>query len=65
MSSPRITYASRRDAKPEQERSVLASVYKLCLEKSHVRERGRLLDNGGPDDARKDVQDAGTYPDCT
>jgi len=51
MSSTRITYSQCPDAKPEQERSVLAAVYKLCLERSHVRERGRLLDKSCPHDA--------------
>jgi hypothetical protein len=53
MSSARITYSQRQDAKPELERNVLAAVYKLCLERSHVRKRGRLLDKIGHDEAKE------------
>jgi hypothetical protein len=52
MCSARITYSQRHDAKPEQERNVLAAVYKLCLETSHARERGRLPDECGLDDVK-------------
>lgn len=58
-SSPQIAYAQRPDARPEAELSVLVAIYKLCLERSYVREKGRFLDKSGPEDARKD-QDAGT-----
>jgi hypothetical protein len=52
MRSARITYSQRQDAKPELERNVLAAVYKLCLERSHVRKRGRLLHKSGHDEAK-------------
>jgi hypothetical protein len=61
QSSPSIVYVPRTDATLEAEVSALAAVYQLVLSE---RTRGRLLDESGPDDARKD-QDAGTYPHCT
>ena len=60
MSSARITYSPRHDARPDQERNVLAAVYKLCLS-SHAKE---AAPKNRPDDARKD-QDARTYRHCT
>jgi hypothetical protein len=50
---PHVTYAPRADVSPGAEISALAAVYKLCLNSSHAKKRGRLLDKGGPDDPER------------
>ena len=65
MTEPRIAYLPHADATPTGELNALAAVYKLCLETSHARKRGRLPDKSGPDDARERINDARTYSHCT
>ena len=52
MSEPRITYAPRPDAPAEAQVAALSNVYRFILD-CHSWKRGRLLDNGGPDDAKE------------
>jgi hypothetical protein len=56
MSSARITYSQRRDAKPERERNMLAAVYKLCLERSYARKEATR--SGSPDDGTAIKEDS-------
>jgi len=52
-----IIYRPYPDTTPATEISALSLVYKLCLEKCHARERGRLPDKSGPDDAKGSKHD--------
>ena len=51
MSSARITYSQRHDAKTVKESNVLAAVYKLCLERSRARKEA--APENRPDDAKE------------
>jgi hypothetical protein len=55
QSLPDIAYASRPDATPQAEISALAACYRIILESA--KNRGRLLDKGGPDDAKERSKD--------
>jgi hypothetical protein len=54
MSGLAITYAPRSDATPEAEVSALADVYRIAL---GAKQRDRLLDKGGPEDAKERSKD--------
>jgi hypothetical protein len=59
---PSITYALRTDTTQEAEISTLANVYRFVLD-CHAKKEA--APESRPDDARKDVQDAGSYPKYT
>jgi hypothetical protein len=48
---PGITYATPTDAPPQAEISALSAVYSFILD-CHAKRWDRLLDKGGPDDAK-------------
>jgi hypothetical protein len=55
MNSPSITYAQRPDGTPETEISGLAAVYRIVL---NAKQRDRLPDKSGPDDAKGSKHDS-------
>ncbi len=63
MDKPAITYTPRPDVGDEAEISALANVYAFVLQKHQ--ERQRATRPGGPEDARKESNHAGTYSNCT
>ena len=52
MGRPRIVYAPRADATPEEELVALASVYRFVLD-CHARKKG--ASPSAPDNARKEI----------
>jgi hypothetical protein len=52
MKSPGIVLRSRADTRPETEVAALSHVYRFIFD-CHTKRRGRLLDNGGPDDPER------------
>jgi hypothetical protein len=57
MSSARIVYSQRTDtATPGAEISALIAVYSFIFD-CHAKQRDRLLDKGGPDDAKERSKD--------
>jgi hypothetical protein len=54
MRSTHITYSQRHDARPDQERNVLAAVYKLCLSSRAKKEASF---GSRPDDGSKIKED--------
>ena len=62
MADPAISHTPRSDAVREAEISVLATVYKFALD---CRAKKEAAPESRPDDARKDVRDAGTYSNIT
>jgi hypothetical protein len=63
MSEFPISYTARSDTAPETETSALVNAYRLILDSAM--KKGRLLDKGGPEDARERINDDRTHPDCT
>jgi hypothetical protein len=61
-----ITVKPTSGVSSDQARDARARAWSYVFEcfDRHTKNRGRLLDKSGPDDARKD-QDAGTLPHCT
>jgi hypothetical protein len=55
MSSARITYSECFDATSESELAALSNVYRFLIHSSG--KRGRLLDKGGPEDAKGSKHD--------
>jgi len=62
VADPAICYTPRSDSVREAETSTLATVYKFALD---CRAKKEAAPERRPDDARKDVQDAGTSTNST